>query len=155
MMMSLPDWLANRWVDEHETNAEEIANLLALADRDLHDAQSTELSVDWRFNIAYNAALQLAGAAIAASGYRVVRSGPHHHRTIQSLAHTIGADDNTVLLLDRFRKKRNIAEYDVVGAISDQEATEILTLAQSLRQRVLDWLRLNHPTLSIDEEADP
>jgi hypothetical protein len=149
--MSLRDWLANRWLDEHVTNAEDIANLLALADRDLHDAQSTELSVDWRFNIAYNAALQLAGAALAASGYRVVRSGPHHHRTIQSLSHTIGTDDNTVRLLDRFRKKRNVAEYDAVGTISDQEATEILALAQSLRRLVLDWLRDNHPSLITDK----
>jgi hypothetical protein len=145
--MSLRDWLANRWLVEHETNAEEIENLLALADRDLRDAQSAELSVDWRFNIAYNAALQLAGTALAASGYRVVKSGPHHHRTIQSLAHTIGADDNTVRLLDRFRAKRNVAEYDAVDTISNQEATEMLALAQSLRQRVLDWLHGNHPTL--------
>jgi hypothetical protein len=148
--MSLRDWLANLWLDEHETNAEELANLLALADRDLHDAQSTELSIDWRFNIAYNAALQLAGAALAASGYRVIRSGPHHHRTIQSLIHTIGADDNAVRLLDRFRAKRNVAEYDAVGTISDQEATEMLALARSLRHQVLDWLRGNHPTLLID-----
>ena len=145
--MSLRDWLANRWLDEHETNAEEIANLLALADRDLHDSQSAELSVDWRFNIAFNAALQLAGTALAASGYRIVRSGPHHQRTIQSLVYTIGADDNTVRLLDRFRKKRNVAEYDAVGTISEQEATEILALARSLRQRVHDWLRGNHPAL--------
>jgi hypothetical protein len=149
--MSLSDWLANRWLDEHVTNVEEIANLLALADRDLRDARSTELSVDWRFNIAYNAALQLAGTALAASGYRVVRSGPHHHRTIQSLAHTIGVDDNTVRLLDRFRKKRNVAEYDAVGTISDQEATEILALAQSLRRLVMDWLRDNHPSLITDK----
>jgi len=149
--MSLREWLANRWLDEHDTNAEEIANLLALADRDLHDAQSTELSVDWRFNIAYNAALHLAGVALAASGYRVVRSGPHHHRTIQSLGHTVGADDDTVRLLDRFRKKRNVAEYDAVGTISDQEATEILALARSLRQRVVDWLRDNYPTLLTDK----
>ncbi len=153
--MSLRDWLTSRWLDEHVTNAGEIANLLALADRDIHDAQSTELSVDWRFNIAYNAALQLAGTALAASGYRVVRSGPHHHRTIQSLLLTIGADENTVRLLDRFRKKRNVAEYDAVGTISEQEATEMLALARSLRQRVLDWLRRNHPTLLIDENADP
>jgi hypothetical protein len=145
--MSLRDWLINRWLDEHETNAEEIEKLLALADRDLHDAQATELSVDWRFNIACNAALQLAGAALAASGYRIVRSGPHHHRTIQSLLHTIGAADNTVRLLDRFRKKRNVAEYDAVGAISEQEAAEMLALARSLRKKIYDWLHQNHPTL--------
>jgi hypothetical protein len=103
--------------------------------------------VDWRFNIAYNAALQLAGAALAASGYRIIRSGPHHHRTIQSLLHTIGADNNTVRLFDRFRKKRNVAEYDAVGTISEQEAAEMLELARSLRQQVYDWLHQNHPTL--------
>jgi hypothetical protein len=145
--MILRDWLTNRWLDEHETNAEEIKNLLALADRDLHDAQATDLSVDWRFNIAYNAALQLAGIALAASGYRIVRSGPHHHRTIQSLLHTIGVDDNTVRLLDRFRKKRNVAEYDAVGTISEQEAAEMLALARSLRQQIYDWLNQNHPIL--------
>ena len=152
--MSLRDWLTNRWLDEHVTNAEEIANLLALADRDLHDAQSMELSVDWRFNIAYNAALQLAGTALAVSGYRVVRGGAHHHRAIQSLVYTIGEDDNTVRLLDRFRKKRNVAEYDAVGTISGQEATEMLTLAESLRQRVLDWLHRKHPALLIDKKSD-
>ncbi|MCK5619999.1 MAG: DNA-binding protein [Candidatus Krumholzibacteria bacterium] len=141
------DWLANRWLVEHETNAEEIANLLALADRDLRDARSQELSVDWRFNIAYNAALQLAATALAAIGDRVSRSGPHHHRIIQSLVHTIGADENTVRLLDRFRKKRNVAEYDSVGTISDKEAVEIFDLALSLRQRVSDWLQRTHPTL--------
>ena len=145
--MSLRDWLANRWLVEHETNAEEIANLLALADRDLRDARSQELSVDWRFNIAYNAALQLAATALAAAGYRVSRSGPHHHGVIQSLVHTIGADENTVRLLDRFRKKRIVAEYDSVGTISEKEAVEIFDLALSLRQRVSDWLRRTHPTL--------
>lgn len=152
--MSLRDWLANGWLDEHETNAEEIGNLLALVDRDLHDAQSAELSVDWRFNIACNAALQLAGIALAASGYRAVKSGPHHHRVIQSLLNTIGTDDNTVRLLDRFRKKHNVAESDAVGTISEQEATEILVLARSLRQRILDWLRHNHPALLTRKDPD-
>lgn len=151
--MSLRDWLANRWLVEHETNAEEIANLLALADRDLHDARSPELSVDWRFNIAYSAALQLAGTALAAAGYRVARSGPHHHRVIQSLFHTIGADENTVRLLDRFRKKRNIAKYESAGTISEQEASEMFDLAKSLRQRVIDWLRRTHPALLSDVES--
>jgi len=153
--MSLREWLANRWLVEHKTNSEEIANLLALADRDLQDAQSHELSPDWRFNIAYNAALQLAGTALAAAGYRVSRSGPHHYRSIHSLTHTIGSEESTVRLLDRFRKKRNVAEYDAVGTISEQEATEMLDLARSLRQRVEDWLRRTHPDLLSITEGDP
>jgi hypothetical protein len=48
------------------------------------------LSPDWRLNIAYNAALQAATAALAAAGYRASREA-HHCRAIQSLAFTIGS----------------------------------------------------------------
>ena len=63
--MSLQDWLRNDWLVEHKTSREEAQNLLALADRDLIDSQIPALSPDWRFNIAYNAALQAATAALA------------------------------------------------------------------------------------------
>ena len=143
--MSLQDWLTNGWLVEHETNTEEIGNLILLADRDLRDAGSSELSVDWRFNIAYNAALQMAGAAMVASGYRTTRTGSHHYRTIRGLVHTIGIDDATVRLLDRFRKKRNMAEYDAAGMISEQEAREMLSLARSLREESAGMAAQNAP----------
>jgi hypothetical protein len=47
----------------------------------------TWISEDWKLNIAYNAALQAATAALAAAGYRAARE-QHHYRTIQSLALT-------------------------------------------------------------------
>jgi hypothetical protein len=56
--MSLRDWLRNSWLVEHKTSAEEIAGLLAIVERDLANAKVPGLSEDWRFNIAYNAALQ-------------------------------------------------------------------------------------------------
>ena len=55
--MSLADWLANRWIVAHEPTVEEIADLLAVVDRDLEDAALSRLSADWRLSIAYNAAL--------------------------------------------------------------------------------------------------
>ena len=61
--MSLKDWLKNAWLTEHETSQEEIADLLAVIDRDLDDCQSEGLSPDWQLAIAYNAALQTALAA--------------------------------------------------------------------------------------------
>jgi hypothetical protein len=56
----LKDWLANGWLVEHKAGPREIADLLALADRDLHECQVIGLSPDWRLAIAYNAALQSA-----------------------------------------------------------------------------------------------
>ena len=144
--MSLKDWLRNKWLVEHQTSPEEIRHLLEVTDRDLADCKTPGLSTDWRFGIAYNAALQVATAALAASGYRAAREA-HHYRVIQSLAYTIKVDQNLVHKFDRFRKKRNIGGYERVGVVSDAEAGEMFDLAKSLREDVEQWLRENHPGL--------
>ena len=144
--MSLQNWLNNGWLTEHRTSLQEITALLAVADRDLSDCKTPGPSSDWQLNIAYNAALQTATAALAASGYRAGRDA-HHYRVIQSLAHTINADASLIALFDQFRKKRNISGYDHAGMISGQEAKEMVNLASSLRQKVEEWLRENHTDL--------
>lgn len=144
--MSLKNWLNNGWLTEHRTSTQEITALLAVVDRDLTDCRASGLSPDWQLNIAYNAALQAATAALAASGFRAVRE-LHHYRVIQSLAYTIKTDANLINLLDQFRKKRNIGGYEQVGMVSGQESKEMLELALQLRQDVAKWLRENHPHL--------
>ena len=144
--MSLQDWLKSRWLIEHQTSHQEIADLLGMADRDLVQCRTPNLSSDWQLNIAYNAALQAATAALAAAGYRAAREA-HHYRVIQSLAHTIKADPVLIAQLDKFRKKRNISDYERAGAVSEQEANEMFVLAKNLRDEVEKWLRSNHPEL--------
>lgn len=61
-------------------------------------------------NIAYNAALQAATAALAACGFRVAREA-HHFRVIRSLQHTVGIDDALIIQFEQFRKQRNIISY--------------------------------------------
>src|SRR2546422_4505428 len=107
MKPSLQDWLKNGWVKAHQTSRQEIADLLAVADRDLAACQTPGLINDWRFNIAYNAALELATAALAAAGYQAERA---NYRVIQSLELTLGLDQKTVRTFDTFRKKRNITD---------------------------------------------
>ena len=51
------------------------------------------------------------------------------------------------LYLDTCRKKRNIAEYDQIGVISETEAEELLEFAKVLRPQVLDWLKAKHSDL--------
>ena len=144
--MSLRDWLRNSWIVEHQTGAGEIAGLLAIVERDLANAKVAGLAEDWRFNIAYNAALQAATAALAASGYRAARE-QHHYRTVQSLALTIGWPAAKVGRLDRFRKKRNIIGYETAGVVSEREAREMHDLAVALRDDVLAWLGKHCPKL--------
>jgi uncharacterized protein (UPF0332 family) len=49
--------------------------------------------------------------------------------------------------LDSCRRKRNIAEYDSAGMISEGEVEEILREARLFHQAVLEWLKKNHPDL--------
>jgi hypothetical protein len=144
--MSLKDWLKSGWLSEHKTSTQEIRNLLDVADRDLADCLSPGLSADWRLNIAYNAALQSATAALAVCGYRATRDS-HHYRIIQSLRHTIEADSKLVARFDQFRKKRNIGGYEQAGLVSDHEAKEMLALAQQLREQIYRWIQINHHEL--------
>lgn len=144
--MTLQNWLLNGWLTPHKTSRQEISDLLAVADRDLSDCQSSGLSTDWKLNIAYNSALQAATAALAASGYRAARES-HHFRIIQSLAYTIGANTDSINLFDLYRKKRNIGGYERAGATSAQEANEMFLLAKNIRSDVEAWLRKTHPEL--------
>lgn len=146
MKVSLRDWLAHGWLTEHKTSPGEIADLLAVVDRDLGQAQTPALGPDWKLAIAYNAALQAGVAALAAAGYRPSRQ-QKHFMVIQSLSHTVGLEREAVLLLDQFRKKRNISDYERAGLVSDQEAEEMLQLAMRLREEVTSWLRRDHPAL--------
>jgi uncharacterized protein (UPF0332 family) len=144
--VSLQDWLNEKLIETHHTSAGEIANLLRICDRDLEKVQIVELGPDWRLSIAHNAALQAATAALAAAGYRA-RSDGQHYRLIQSLAFTVNTKQAVIKQLDKFRKKRNMSDYERAGLVTEQEATEMIELAKQIRNDVEFWIRLNYPEL--------
>jgi hypothetical protein len=149
--MSLPGWLAAGWLTEHKPTRAETTALLAVIERDLRDSEVAALSPDTQLALAYNAALQVATIALAASGYRASRERKHCV-TIQSLADTIGATPSIVNRLDGFRKKRNIDDYERAGSTSIKEAAELRDLARQLRDDVRSWLARTHPDLLYDDE---
>jgi hypothetical protein len=144
--MSLENWRNNGWLKTHKTSQQEIAALLAVADRDLAACKTPDLVEDWQFNIAYNAALQSATAALAASGYEAERAN-HHYRVIHSLEFTLMLDPAAIREFDLYRKKRNISDYERADAISPSESAQIKAFASKLRQRVQHWLNENYPEL--------
>jgi hypothetical protein len=88
--MSLELWKQNGWLRDYQTGPDEIGNILGLVERDLDDAACEEISLDWRFSIAYNAGLQLATTVLFAAGYRAGRSESKHFRVIQALPLVMG-----------------------------------------------------------------
>ena len=144
--MSLQQWAANGWLKSHKTCTQEISDLFSIVDRDLLDAE-TGISPDWRFGIAYNAALKLCMILLYTSGYRAEHS-LQHYRTIHSLPIILGSTrEKDAEYLEACRKKRNIVEYDYVGGATEDDAKELITFVKELRENVIDWLRANHPQL--------
>ncbi len=146
--MSLQRWQGNGWLREYKTSAQEITGLFALVERDLVDAARQEVSTDWRFNIAYNAGLQLATLVLYAAGYRAGRGEGKHYRVIQALPLVMGEQFSTLRdFLDSCRRKRNVSEYDAVGRVSEKEAEDIIGAVQEFKIEAENWLRRNHPEL--------
>ena len=84
---------------------------------------------------------------MAAAGYQAERAG-HHYRVIDSLELTLGVEASMVRKRDLFRKKRNIANYEQAGTVSEMEAEEMRQLAATLRSNVVTWVRKNHPGIA-------
>jgi hypothetical protein len=123
--MSLQTWLENGWLRKHKTSKKEIADLLKIVDRDLKDAEGG-ISDDWRFGIAYNAALKLCLILLLAEGFRPEKT-LQHYRPIQALPLILGKENKAdAEYLDACRSKRNIVEYDYVGAVTKDDVSELI-----------------------------
>jgi len=68
-----------------------------------------------QLNLAYDAIRASATAALRAAGYRVVRGGSEHYRTIEALEFSIDPQKKVILMLDKLRRKRNTGAYDDQG----------------------------------------
>ena len=145
--MSLENWARNNWLEQRESDAAEIARLLALADGRLKDyrrAIAGKLSADVQLFLAYDAIRISATAALRAAGYRVVRGGSEHLRTIEALEFSIDPQKKLIPALDTLRRKRNLGSYDDYGLVSQGEADHYGKMAVRVRKEVEDWIRKNH-----------
>jgi len=142
--MSLKQWLNNGWLRTHKTSKNEIENLMMIVERDLKDAKEG-ISDDWRFGITYNAALKLCTALLYAEGFKAERT-LQHYRTIQALPLILGPErKDDANYLDTCRSKRNIVEYDYVGAVTENDVNELIEFTKELKNDVYDWLKRQHP----------
>jgi hypothetical protein len=109
-------------------DARERAGLLRSATVRLHDARQATLSLESRFDLAYNAAHAGALAALRAHGYR----SENRYLVFQCLEHTLGWKPVQWLLLDQAHKKRNLAEYEGDLDVTQGFVEELINHAASL-----------------------
>jgi hypothetical protein len=146
MKMSLDQWLKNGWLKASPPTQQEIAGLIAIVERDITDAQSDTLSSDWKFGIAYNAALKLCAILLRAEGYQAEKN-LNHYRTIHAMGEIFRDSKTDVYYLDACRAKRNTAEYDCAGVVTQADANELVQFVLEFKPIVFEWLQNHHPEL--------
>lgn len=92
----------------------------------------TILSLEGRFDLAYNSAHSAALCALRMHGYR----SENRYTVFQSLEHTIGFTPQQWLLLDQAHKKRNLSEYEGNLDVTDSFVNELVTMVDVLVVRV-------------------
>ena len=89
-------------------DARERAGLLRSATLRLRDARQLILSLESRFDLAYNAAHAMSLAALRRAGFRA----RHRYIVFQVLPHTLGLGPEVWRVLAKAHDLRNLAEYE-------------------------------------------
>lgn len=98
----------------------------------LRDAENAALSLESRFDLAYNAAHALSLAALRRHGYR----SENRYLVFQCLEHTVGLEKAQWRVLDQAHNKRNLAEYEGDLDVDDALVEALIRVAQVVAERV-------------------
>lgn len=104
--MSLKNFIDNNKLKRETTSKDEIRELFNIVNRDINDSRNAKnLSLDWQFGIAYNAALKLCHILVRSQNLRATSKG-HHYITISCLPLIFGSEKySDAKYLDNCRKK--------------------------------------------------
>ena len=98
----------------------------------LRDAENAALSLESRFDLAYNAAHALSLAALRWRGYR----SENRYLVFQCLTHTLALEATQWRVLDQAHNKRNLAEYEGDLDVDDALVEALIRVAQTVAERV-------------------
>jgi hypothetical protein len=100
----------------------------------LTDAGNVALSLESRFDLAYNAAHALSLAALRWHGYR----SENRYQVFQCLTHTLGLDAVQRRVLDQAHRKRNLAEYEGNLDMDEALVEALIRAAEAVAQGVAE-----------------
>ena len=111
----------------------EYERLVSSGQARLRDASKTDLTLESRFDLAYNAAHALALAALRRRGYR----SDNRFLVFQALPHTAGLDAPDWRFLSKCHERRNLAEYEGIVGLEERLVDDLLNVAGRLLAAVL------------------
>lgn len=137
--------LIGKGLQREASDAAEIRRLRRKIATKLADARNAQISLDSRFDLAYEALLQIGLTALRANGLRPDSRGGHHVTALQTLDTTIQYPREKLRLLDRFRRQRAAGLYDASFEPSEAEVQSLLDVVSELKDHLENWLAKSHP----------
>lgn len=113
-------------------DAQEFAGLKRSADARLKDALNPALSLESRFDLAYNAAHGLCLAAVRWHGYR----SNQRYIVFQLLPHTLGLGPEVWRVLSKCHDIRNLGEYEGDLNVDERIVTDLIAACQKVATKV-------------------
>lgn len=115
-----------------DATPEEIAGLIRSGVARLKDSKNGSLSIESRFDLAYNAAHALSLAALRYHGYR----SENRYLVFPCLQHTLNLPNEQWRVLDGEHRKRNIAEYEGDIDVDEQLIQALIRVTDEVARRV-------------------
>jgi hypothetical protein len=98
----------------------------------LSDAQTAKLSLESRFDLAYNASHSLALAALRWHGYR----SENRYLVFQCLQETLGLAPEHWRVLALCHERRNVAEYEGHLDVEERLVSDLIQISEVVLQKV-------------------
>jgi hypothetical protein len=114
-------------------DAGEYVGLLRSGTARLADAGIASLSIESRFDLAYNAAHALSLAALRRLGYRPV----NRYIVFQALPHTLGLGPEVWRVLDRCHTLRNRGEYEGALDVDERLVAGLVVACERVRDALV------------------
>jgi hypothetical protein len=115
-----------------EPSATEIDSLIRSGEARLIDAANESLSIESRFDLAYNAAHALSLAALRWHGYRPDK----RYIVFQALAHTLDLPSAQWRVLESAHRIRNTVEYEGLANIDKELLEAVLRVTSDVAARL-------------------
>jgi hypothetical protein len=113
-------------------DAKEFAGLKRSGHARLRDALNKSLSLESRFDLAYNAAHALCLAALRWNGYR----STNRYIVFQVLPHTLGLGPEVWRVLSKCHDVRNLGEYEGDLNVDERIVTDLVAACEVVAAKV-------------------
>ena len=123
------------------SSEKEVSGLIRSGLARLRDAKDKSLSIESRFDLAYNAAHAMSLAALRRLGYRA----ESRYIVFQCLKHTLAIANEQWRILEQAHRKRNLAEYEGDLDVDTGLLDALIRTAQFVADRLSYRDRLTMP----------